>query len=79
MQFGDGLDRRAAGRLGLDCGEAELEGGKGVVVAAGGVMFLADPQPVRGGRAGGLGARKRGGHRGCGHGITPVLMKVTEP
>ena len=42
MQFGRGLDRRAAGGCGLGRGQAKLEGGKGVVVAAGGVVLLSD-------------------------------------
>ena len=65
MQFGSGLDRRAAGGCGLDRGQAKLEGGEGVVVAAGGVVFLADAAAnARPDVACGFGARGRGGHRG---------------
>ena len=56
MQFGDGLDRRAAGWRGFDLGQTKLKRGKGIVIPTGSVMLLTDPQPMRAERARGLSA-----------------------
>ncbi len=80
MQLRNRLDRCAAGGVSLDGGKAKLERGKGLVMPAGGVVFLPEPQPMRGRGALqsflGFGARGRGGHRACGrHGNYPCVSE----